>query len=231
MATLKDLSRHLGLSVTQVSRALNDHGDVSKATKERVREAAQLLGYSPNLSARKLKSGRSGIVSMIVPPRSETVEVELLMETVMGLSAEFSRRSLQFVLHVLSEGEDAAEAHETMMRAGSIDGIVITDPQVDDLRIATMQRLEAPFIVHGRDRMEAAYPYVDIDHFALGRDLAEALLDRGCRRLALVDGPEDRLYAVQRRAGVEAALAARGLSLGAARVLPGLMTEQRGAEA
>ncbi len=98
------LARHLSLSVTQVSRALNDHADVSRATKARVREGARELGYRPNLTARKLKSGRSGIVAMIVPGRSETVEIELLMESVMGLSAEFSRRGLQFVLHVLSDG-------------------------------------------------------------------------------------------------------------------------------
>ncbi|MCE0504977.1 LacI family transcriptional regulator [Roseivivax sp. GX 12232] len=228
MATLKDVSRRVGLSVTQVSRALNAHDDVSEATKARVRKAAEELGYVPNLSARKLKSGRSGIVSMIVPPRSETVEIELLMETVMGLSAEFSRRGLQFVLHVLSDGEDPAEAHGRMMRGGSIDGVVVTDPLRDDPRIACLEQLGAPFVVHGRDRIDAGYPFVDIDHWAIGRMLAEALLRRGCRRIALVDGPGDRPYSGLRRAGVEAALSAQNLALAETHVLPGPMTEARG---
>ncbi|MFZ5965174.1 LacI family DNA-binding transcriptional regulator [Thalassococcus sp. BH17M4-6] len=228
MATLKDISRAVGLSVTQVSRALNDHSDVSETTKERVRAAAKSLGYSPNLSARRLKSGQSGLVSMIVPPRSETVELELLMETVMGLSSEFSKRGLQFVLNVLADGEDPAEAHARMMGGRSVDGIVITDPQIDDPRIARLQAMDAPFIVHGRDRLEAEYPFVDIDHRGLGFALAEALLGRGCRSLALVDGPQDRPYVRLRREGVEAALAEQGLVLNPALVLPGVMTEQRG---
>ena len=49
MATLKDLSRHLGISVTQVSRALNGHDDVSEDTKKRVRKAAKQLNYVPNM--------------------------------------------------------------------------------------------------------------------------------------------------------------------------------------
>ena len=48
--------------MTQVSRALNGHADVSEATRERIEAAARDLGYSANISARKLKSGRSGIV-------------------------------------------------------------------------------------------------------------------------------------------------------------------------
>ncbi len=66
MSTLKDIARHVNLSVTQVSRALNGHSDVSKATQERVQEAARALNYHPNVSARKLVAGRSGIVAQPV---------------------------------------------------------------------------------------------------------------------------------------------------------------------
>lgn len=228
MATLKDLARHVNLSVTQVSRALNDHADVSRATKARVREGAREIGYRPNLTARKLKSGRSDIVAMIVPGRSETVEIELLMESVMGLSAEFSRRGLQFVLHVLSDVEDAAEAHARLVRGGSIDGIVVTDPVIDDPRIAVLTEAGTPFVVHGRDRPDAAYPFVDIDHRAVGAALARALVARGCRRIALVDGPADRPYAARRREGAAEVLEAAGLRLDPGRIRPGPMIAARG---
>lgn len=228
MATLKQIARHLGVSVTQVSRALNDHDDVSRATKERVWEAARELGYTPNLTARKLRSGRSGIVAMIVPARSETVEIELLMEAVMGLSAGFSRRDMQFVLRVLSDGEDAAEAHEKLLRGGSVDGVVVADPRVSDPRIAVLEASGTPFVVHGRDRLPAPYRFVDIDHREVGYRLAASLADRGCQRIALVDGPADRPYSVLRHDGFSAALTERGLTVDPALVVPGLMTEARG---
>ena len=62
MATLKDIARKLDLSITQVSRALNDHSDVNEETRLRVKEAARAMNYHPNVSARKLVSGRSGMV-------------------------------------------------------------------------------------------------------------------------------------------------------------------------
>ena len=226
MPTLKDLARHLDLSVTQVSRALNDHSDVSRATKARVREGADEIGYRPNLVARTLRSGRSGIVAMVVPGRSETVEVELLMESVMGLSAEFSRRGLRFVLHVLGPGDDAVAAHETLVRGGGIDGIVLTDPVLDDPRIDRLSEMGTPFVVHGRDRIDPDYPFVDIDNRAVGHALGTALLGQGARTIALVGGPEDRPYTLFRRQGLDAALAASDARL--VEDLPGPMTEARG---
>lgn len=226
MPTLKDLARHLNLSVTQVSRALNDHADVSGATKRRVRAGAAEIGYRPNLAARKLRAGRSGIVAMVVPGRSETAEVEILMESVMGLSAEFSRRGLQFVLNVLTEGEDPLRAHERLVHGGATDGFVLTDPRLDDPRIAALAAEDIPFIVHGRDRPAPDYPFVDIDNVAVGAALAEALIARGARRIADLGGPGDRPYARLRAEGIAAALGRHGLP--PASSLPGPMTESRG---
>lgn len=226
MPTLKDLARHLDLSVTQVSRALNDHDDVSAATKDRVRVGAAEIGYRPNLAARTLKSGRSGIVAMVVPGRTETVEVELLMESVIGLSAAFSARGLRFVLHVMGPGDDPLAALETLVRSGGVDGLVVTDPLLEDPRIARLTRLKVPFVVHGRDRSDAPYAFVDIDNHAVGHALGRALVERGARRIALVGGPVDRPYGHFRRRGLDAALQGTG-----ARVvtdLPGPMTEARG---
>jgi len=59
MATLKDISRHLNHSVTQVRRALNDHSDVNEETRRKVKEAAKTLKYQPNITKRKLASRRS----------------------------------------------------------------------------------------------------------------------------------------------------------------------------
>jgi len=224
--TLKDVARHVGLSVTQVSRALNDHADVSAETKTRVRQGALEIGYRPNLAARTLKSGRSGSVAMIVPGRSETVEVELLMESVMGLSAEFSRRGLRFLLHVLGPGDDPVAALETLVHGGGIDGFVLTDPVLNDPRVASLTASGTPFVLHGRDRADAAYPFVDIDNRAVGHALASTLTTRGARGIALVGGPEDRPYTLFRREGIDAALATAGARLVAD--LPGPMTEARG---
>ena len=59
---LKEFARHLGLSQTTVSRALDNYPEVSEQTRARVREAADRLGYRPNRAARRMATGRSGML-------------------------------------------------------------------------------------------------------------------------------------------------------------------------
>lgn len=211
MVTLKDISRDVGLSVTQVSRALGGHTDVNTDTRARVQRAAQRLGYRPNAIARGLKTGRSGMLAMIVAGSRDPQSNAHLFEIVMGLSAEISRLGLQFVLHVAQPGQDTASLHEEMFRSGSIDGFVVIGPIRNDPRIARLSALNAHFIVHGRD---PAQPHlsVDIENFEVGRRMADHLLAQGHRRIAFLNGPEAEFFAVQRRAGVAAAFAAHGLT-------------------
>ncbi|WP_394154911.1 LacI family DNA-binding transcriptional regulator [Loktanella salsilacus] len=207
MVTLKDISRDVGLSITQVSRALGGHADVSADTRERVRLAAARLGYRPNAVARSLKTGRSGIVAMIVAGSRDPDFNAHLFEIVMGLSAEISALGLQFVLHVAQPGDDVVKLHTDLYRSGGIDGFVIIGPSPADPRIRCLTDLGAPFIVHGRDP-EQAHPFVDIDNFEVGRRMAEHLLSLGHHRIAFLNGPLGEYFAIQRQRGVEAAFAA-----------------------
>ncbi|MBF9032355.1 substrate-binding domain-containing protein [Rhodobacterales bacterium HKCCE3408] len=228
MPTLKDLSRELGLSVTQVSRALNGHDDVSEATKERVAEAAERLGYAANISARMLKSGRSGIVAMVVTADEEQEVPEVLLAGVIGLSAEFSRRGMQFVLHVMTGDDDAVATHRKLCGSGLIDGFVLVNPVPGDPRVALLTGMNVPFVVHGRDTAGATYPYFDIDNRGLAERLAGRLIEAGHRRLALVDGPAHTAFARERHEGFLTALSRAGIDPSAAIILPGAMVESRG---
>ena len=103
MATLKDIARTLDLSITKVSRALNDHSDVSEETRLRVKDAARRMNYHPNASARKLVSGRSGMVGLVVPQHRNIGQDGTDLEVVAGLSTQFSGGGMQFVLHIMAE--------------------------------------------------------------------------------------------------------------------------------
>lgn len=167
--------------------------------------------YRPNSIARGLKTGRFGIVAMIVAGSRDPESNAHLFEIVMGLSAEISALGLPFVLHVGQPGEDVSKQHTDLYRSGGIDGFVLIGPTRGDARIACLTQLGAPFIVHGR-HPEQTHPYVDIDNFEVGRLVADHLLSQGHRRIAFLNGPETEYFAIQRRRGVEAAFAAHGLT-------------------
>lgn len=213
MATLRDLSKHLGISVTQVSRALNGHDDVSEATKRRVIDAAKELGYSANISARMLKSGRSGIVAMVVDVAAERDVPDVLMAGVFGLSTSFARRDMQLILHAMPEGSDPVSTHAKLARSGLIDGFVIVNPETpQDPRIAFLDRENVPFVVHGRDRIAPDYPYVDIDNHMVGYTLTRYLLGLGHRRIAVLEGIEGAGFSAARMSGHVTALSEAGLT-------------------
>lgn len=228
MATLKDISRHLNLSVTQVSRALNDHSDVNEDTRRRVKEAAKILKYQPNITARKLASGRSGMVGLVMTHDPYLGADGMWLEIVSGLSTQFSGRSMQFVLHVAQASDSILPTYQKLISAGSLDGFVLVEPYAHDLRTEFLAALQVPFVVHGRTSGRANYPYYDIDNYGLARDSARHLIAQGHRRIAMINGLEHRSYVEARNDGFRAALRESGLPPEASMIRHGVMTAATG---
>jgi LacI family transcriptional regulator len=211
MTTLRDLSRHLSLSVTQVSRALNNHDDVSEDTRERVRRAARELGYQPNLSARRLATGRSGMLGLVLPDVPRVPEDVLFVQVVGTLSQHLARLGRQFVLHIADPQDDIVEVYRRLIGGGAIDGFVILEPELGDRRVAFLREARVPFVVHGRLEPPHDYPFYDIDNRAVAERLTQLLIDAGHRRIAFLNGPRHRTYAASRRQGFRVALGRAGL--------------------
>ncbi len=228
MVTLKDVARSVKLSVTQVSRALNDHSDVNEETRKRIKDAAAALGYEPNISARKLVSGRSGIVALVESKYPGFTSDFMFFEIVAGLSQEFSRRGMQFVLHVAGEDEDMPAVYQKLVGNGSLDGFVLTKPMRNDPRITFLETRKVPFVVHGRLPTQTNYPYYDIDNHFVATDSINRFLALGHRRIALINGLEHFTYAVARARGYRETLEAAGMATDPRLVWHGHMTEQFG---
>ncbi|MGL1920221.1 MAG: substrate-binding domain-containing protein [Hyphomicrobiales bacterium] len=207
MATLKDLGEYLGLSVTQVSRALNGHSDVNEKTRVRVQEAAKKLNYSPNIAARKLVSGRSGVVGLVSKAPVGEARSDNYLEVIVGLSEQFSKREKQFVIHMIDRDDDEIRAYEKLVNSGSIDGFVVIEPIADDPRIAFLQKNKIPFVVHGRRRSDNDFPYFDIDNHGVAYTLTKHLTDLGHKHIALINGISGSWYAAARLDGYQEALA------------------------
>ncbi len=211
MATLKDIARKLDLSITQVSRALNDHSDVNEETRLRVKSAARAMNYHPNASARKLVSGRSGIVGLVVPQTRNIGQDSIFLEVVAGLSAQFSGRGMQFVLHIMADSEPALPVYQKLIGKTLLDGFVLIDPMDHDPRIDFLRRAGIAFVVHGRSGEVTDYPYFDIENEQLAHDLTAHLLARGHRRIAFLNGISGRSYVTVRERGYARALRAAGV--------------------
>lgn len=228
MATLKDVARAAGLSITQTSRALNDHSDVNEMTRERVKAVARSMNYQANISARKLVTGRSGLVALVVPQTPDLPQNGLFIEGVAGLSAQFSGRGMQFVLHVAEEDQPITEVYQRLIGNGMLDGFVLFSPRDDDPRAAFLRDQGIPFVVHGRIWPDADHAFFDIDNEGILHQITQHLIGLGHRRIAFVNGQAGHGFATARMRGYLRALDDTGLECDPDIVSNGEMTEARG---
>nr|WP_245224303.1 substrate-binding domain-containing protein [Rhizobium halophytocola] len=221
----------LGLSQTTISRALNGYPEVSEETRRRVRLAADETGYRPNRAARRLATGKSGSIGLVIPTKPGQTSDVHFGEFQLGLAEEALRHDFHFVI-MPAHGEDEAQAMRWMAASGHVDGYYLAYMRRNDPRIALALSLDMPFVVHGRATgVDVDYPYLDVDNHGAFYRAARLLLDLGHTRVALLNGPSEYDFAIRRRQGLIDALAERGLALDLAFDMHGAMTDEMGASA
>lgn len=225
---LKQLSQLLGISQTTISRALNGYPEVSAETRRRVMEAAEKTGYRPNAAAQRLATGKVGSIGLVMPIGEHHRSDVHFGEFLSGLGEEASRSGFHLVI-MPTEPEKEREALRGLAASGSVDGIYLAYMKKNDPRIAMLQSLSLPFLVHGRSiGVEENYPYLDVDNEGAFRDATQLLLQLGHTRIGLLNGPEGYDFTFRRCLGVEKALAANGLSLHPDNKRHSSMTDEEG---
>jgi LacI family transcriptional regulator len=224
MATLKDISIELGLSVATVSRALNGFPEVNARTRDRVAEMANKMGYQPNRAAQRLVTGRSGMVGMIVRLKADLTTDQTFLDVITGLTAALAARDVDLVLSV-DQHSDPTQAYARMLARNMMDGFILNAPSRDDPRVAYLRARGVPFVVHGQTKGEQDYPFYSIDNHAVCADAVGLLLALGHRRIALLNGDISLAYASDRLEGFTKAMDNAGLP-----VPPAFIAAQRPSE-
>lgn len=227
MATLKDISSELGLSVATVSRALNGFPEVGARTRDRVREAAERLGYRPNRSAQRLATGRSGVVGMIVKLGPDMSADQTFFDVLTRLTAELVKRDTDLVLSV-DQGDDPVAPYARMLERDLLDGFVLNAPVLDDPRARYLRTRGVPFAMHGRSETSPDYAFYDIDNSAVTADAVRLAATLGHTRIALINGESGFSFSADRDSGFRAAMAAESLPLPETFVAGGPRTESAG---
>ena len=214
MIGIRDLARHLGLSIGTVSRALNDRGDVNSLTRQRVLEAAETLGYSPNQSGRSLRRGRTDLVAMIVPSgRDDTLINTIFLSVLYGLKRRLGEHRLDLAVFLEDGSEDRLGALRRVTERGIADALIIADTEGADPRVDYLLKLRKPFATFGRTRAPARHAWVDPDFDTAVAAAIGRLVALGHRRIGLILPDRTMYYLTLVEAAYRRALRDRGLSL------------------
>ncbi|WBL34333.1 substrate-binding domain-containing protein [Sinirhodobacter sp. HNIBRBA609] len=226
---LKQLAGHLGLSPTTVSRALNGYPEVNEATRKRVAEAAQTHNYRPNTQAKRLATGRAMAIGHVIPISTQHEIVNpVFADFISGAGEVYSRSGYDMVLTIVPD-DDEERAYRELRSKGNVDGIIVHGPKESDKRVALLNDIGLPYVVHGRcSGVEAPYSWVDVNNARAFQRATDFLLDLGHRRIALINGIDTMDFALRRLRGYADALAARDVPLDPQLIVSGEMTEAQG---
>ncbi|WP_412063066.1 LacI family DNA-binding transcriptional regulator [Rubrivirga sp. IMCC45206] len=223
-ATIHDVARRAGVSISTVSRVLNDSARVHPDKRALVLEAAGALGYSPNPAALSLLNKRTGGIGVLLP----FVSGEFFSELLSGLDEAAQEHGL--ILVISTSHRSSAEFHKAIQVLDKrVDGLVIMAPEISASDADSILQIDTPvvFVNTYLDRPDA--DVLNFDNRAGALALTRHLVDLGHRHIALVKGPPDARDAQERADGVRAGLAEAGLP-GAVEV-PGGYTREAGFEA
>jgi DNA-binding LacI/PurR family transcriptional regulator len=207
-ATMHDVARVAGVSIKTVSNVINDHPHVRPATRERVQAAIDELDYQPNLSARSLRSGRSGVIGLAVP--------ELSLAYFAQLADEVIRAAERRGLSVLIEQTGGVRERELEVlrspRLQLTDGLLFS-PLGLGIEDAQLVDIDTPLVLLGERIFNGPADHVTMQNVEAARAATEHLLAQGRRRIAVIGAHEGEVIgsAGLRLAGYREALDAAGV--------------------
>ncbi len=226
MTNLKQLAQSLGLSITTVSRALDGYTDVSAATRDRVREAAEKTGYRPNASARRLRKQRAELVAVTLPSDAGHIAPPHFLDILSGCAEHLAASGLNLVIAPVPRGESELEICRRFVDGRRVDAMLLVRTKRKDERVEFLQSRGIPFVTNGRTESLVPHPFIDGDGFTGFRAATTRFHTAGHRRIGLIAGPQDYYFAHVRRMGWKAAMDEAGLETDL--YAEGVPTEQGG---
>lgn len=198
--TLKSIAEHLNLSVTTVSRALSGYSDVSASTKEQIQAAVKELGYVPNMAARRLVTGKTDAIGILLPVPYGDMRDHFLSNFLMhfGQSLHSHNPNLDLIVSYAPEGEEELNTYRRFIDGQRVDAFIVMRTRRHDARVDLLLQENIPFVTHGRTENADQHNWIDTDANKGFEEATQCLIDKGHQHIALLNLPE-RMYTSQLR--------------------------------
>lgn len=211
-STSQDVAKMAGVSRTTVSFVLNqlEGVSISENTRQRVMEAARNLNYHPNSAGRKLVSGKSDTLGLVLYQSPEQVFADaFLPQVILGVE----QAAMQQKFHVLLKPvePDDPEGYSRLINENHVDGIILSGPRQDDTEIINLHQKGVPIMLLGQ-MPDSDLPFVDVNATSGAETAVNHLIELGHQYIGMItNAPLTYTSAQQRRTGYQQALHGAGL--------------------
>jgi LacI family transcriptional regulator len=207
--TVFDVAAKARVSIATVSRVLSGEGGVSERLEKRVRDAAQLLDYHPNLAARRLRKRTTKIVGVVV----SDIQNPFFTTLISGIENILQEVGYLLILGNSSESPLREQGHLETFMAELVSGVIFATTMKDVSYYQKLQLLGIPLVAIDRAPVNLNVDSVQIENANASQKAIIHFVQSGYKRIGLISGPEHISTAYERRVGYERALLAADLSL------------------
>lgn len=208
-STIIDIAKKLKLSPSTVSRALSDHPDIKKETKERVRKIARELKYTPNSIAQSLKRNRTNTIGVLVPE----IEHDFFSSAISGIEEVAYQAGYAIIVCQSNEDFEREVINTNVLVNQRVAGIIVSISQStkcgDHFQEVIKRRI--PLVFFDRACEDVVASKVIIDDYTSSFNAVTYLIGKGYKRIAHFAGPRELVICIKRLEGYVNALKAAGL--------------------
>lgn len=225
--TLDDVARKSGVSRAAASRALNGRNGVSDEVRERVALVAKALDYRPNRAAKNLAGGRASVIGLVLG--SDEIRTDIyaasLVQSVAAAADHFDEG-----LMLLMDSKNPSRSVQKLLSDGLVDGVIVSAVAIGERWLEQLLDAQVPTILVGSHPRRSDVNVIDVENVESAATIVGRLLDSGCKRVATITGPLDRVDAALRREGYRRAHQRRGLTVDPALEFAGTFARSSGYE-
>ncbi|WP_030669406.1 LacI family DNA-binding transcriptional regulator [Streptomyces cellulosae] len=207
--TIAQVAEEAGVSAMTVSNVLNGKPGAKDETRRRVMEVVDRLGYVPNVSARGLKGGRTGLVGVL----TLDLTTQYGLEIVRGIADELASLEFEALINVSYHDGSRERDRIGFLTRGLVDGLLMIAPVLEDETISLLRQRGIPAVVIDPRNIDVDLPRVTVDNYHGTRSGTQHLIGLGHTRIAYIGGNLDLESTSVRFKGFDDAMRLAGLTV------------------
>ena len=205
MPTTKEIARRLNVSVSTVSRALNDHPRIGTATKEKVKQLARELNYEPNTQAIFFKQNKTRVIGVVLP----YIREEFFSDAISGIETAALEHDYTILFGQSYDDFEKEKKVVAAMRKQRVDGLIISlSKETNNYEhLEALENYNIPVIYFDRVPPFSEAHKVFCNIYKGTMDMVEWLFNQGNKRIAFINGPGKLLASKERLNGYKDGIA------------------------
>lgn len=212
--TIKDVAKKAGVSVSTVSRALNNYSDISVDTRENIKKIAEDMGYKANIVAKSLSSSRSFRLGILVEDYETAGKLNpLVFEILMGFKNAASRQGYEIVILSTTSDMQKSQNLTRLFSEKQLDGAFIMGLKMTDKYYKELSTIKYPCILQDIYIQNPMVGCIGVDNIKGAFMAVEHLIKFGHKRIGFINGHSDAYVSYERLDGYYLALNRNGITI------------------